>query len=446
MNKFLKLAKRQGAEYAEVKQLEAKKTNIEVSQKEIKELSSGDFKMFSVRVLVEGGWGIAYSYKNDYEKLIQNAIKNARRVDEKVSVAALDPCKDIISTKLKINPLDIPIEDKRERVLDLGKQDFKNISNLRLIYSDTLLNYTFLNSEGTDLKREDMTSGFVAWAFSKDSDNMQNFLKIDRIRGGYEVMDNSDNLVNSAVKKAQDLLKARHAKGGIFPTIVDQKLAGVLAHEAVGHACEADLVLTHSSVLVNMVGKKIGNEILNICDDGRKKVWGWTPYDAEGVKASKTQLIKNGILKGYLHNRETAAKFKTDPTGNGRVQNHSFKPIPRMTNTIIEKGDSKFEEMVQEIKKGYYLKGSAGGQVDPAGGEFLFNAQEGYFIENGEIKHMVKGVSLIGNVMETLHNIKMIAKDTEFGTGFCGKSGQTVPVSEASPHVFIMDAKVGGNE
>jgi TldD protein len=446
MDKFLRIAKKEGAEYSELRTLEATRTNIEVTQKEVKDLSSGDVKMFSARVLAKGGWGIAYSYKEDYESLIKAAIKNATRVDERIAIESLKPNVEKIKTAFKTNPADIALEDKRALALKMGRKGFDNIVNTRIIYSDSRSNYHFVNSEGSDITWDDCTVGFLAWAFAKNGDDMQNFLKIERVRGGYEVTDKAEETLNEAVKKAQALLKAKYAKGGIFPVIADQKLAGVFAHEAVGHACEADLVLSHSSILVDKVGQKIGNDIINICDDGKREMWGWTPFDSEGVKASKTCLIEKGVLTGYLHSRDTAPKFNAEPTGNGRSQGLSFKVIPRMTNTIIEAGDSSFEEIISGVKKGYYLKGCAGGQVDPAGGEFLFNAQEGYYVENGEIKHMVKGCSLIGSILETLHNINLIAKDVEFGTGYCGKSGQVVPVSEASPHILIDNARVGGAE
>ena len=150
------------------------------------------------------------------------------------------------------------------------------------------------------------------------------------------------------------------------------------------------------------------------------------------------------MLQGYLHNRETAAIFKAEPTGNGRSQDPSRRVIPRMTNTAIAEGDSSFEEMLSEVKKGYYLKGSAGGQVDTAGGDFLFNAREGYLIEDHKIKHMIKGVSLLGSILDTLHNIKLIARDTDFDTGFCGKADQSVPVACGAPHVLFEKAKIGG--
>ncbi|MBI4447644.1 TldD/PmbA family protein [Candidatus Woesearchaeota archaeon] len=443
---FLKLALANGASYAELMSTEACRNNLEVNDKEVKEISSGDLKTFSARVLYKGAWGLAYSCTENYAELVAHAIRNAKSMSQNIKIDALPVFSKKFKTAYKINPADISLEEKKESLLKLNNlsKGFKKIASLKLIYSDGSTIRKFENTEGSSLEWSDVYTAFMAWAFAKDSNSREDFLKIKRIRGGYELMKDAASATEEVMEKAEKLLKAEYAKGGHFPIIVDQKLAGVFAHEAVGHACEADLVLSDSSILHGKIGQKIGKDNITIIDDGTTKNWGWTPFDSEGVKAQKTVLVRKGILEGFLHTRESATIFKTEPTGNGRAETLANKVIPRMTNTVIEEGDSTFEEMLAEIKKGYYLKGSAGGQVDPTSGEFLFNAQEGYLIENGELKKYAKGVSLTGNILQTLHNIFLVAKDTDYGTGYCGKAGQLVPVSEASPHIMIKDAKVGG--
>ncbi len=442
MDKIFKLAKKLGAEYTELTKSLGDNTHIEINNQQIKEISSGKVKIYGVRVLANGSFGVAYSYNDDYENLIKQAIKNSKLIKGVEKIKDYPQYSKTFKTNFKKNVLDVSLEEKKKLLVDY--KPIKKIVNLRLIYADSVTKKEFLNSEGTNLTWKDMNCGYFVWAYAKENTTMENFLKINRLKGGYEVTKNINDDINEAMKKAIALLSAKQAKGGLFDTIIDQPLGGVLAHEAVGHACEADLVNNHLSVLVDKIDEKVGNDNVNIVDDGTLKSWGWIPFDSEGVKASKTVLIKNGILKSYLHSRDTAALFDQNLTGNGRQTNATYKIIPRMTNTFIDKGDSNYDEMLAEIKEGYYLKGSAGGQVDSAGGEFLFNAIEGYYIKKGEIVYPVKSVSLVGNILETLHKIKLVAKDLDYRSGTCGKSGQWVPVSSGSPHVLIEKAKIGG--
>ena len=257
-------------------------------------------------------------------------------------------------------------------------------------------------------------------------------------------MESSEEFVKESLDIATKLLSAKSAKGGSFPVIVDQKLGGVFAHEAIGHGCEADIVLAGGSVLKDKLNTKIGNDCINIIDDGSLQTNGWTPFDDDFVLGKKTFLVKNGILSGYLHNLETASLMKMEPTGNGRSQSLMHSVIPRMTTTYIGAGDSNFNEMLKGIKEGYYLKESFGGQVDTIKGEFLFNSMYGYYIKNGEVSNMIKSTAMIGNILQTLHEISLIGKDLEFSGGTCGKDNQLAPVGDGSPHFKINNVKVGG--
>ncbi|RME54436.1 TldD/PmbA family protein [Candidatus Woesearchaeota archaeon] len=445
MDKVLTLAEKKGAEYAEVLEQVSSSTIVEAVNKEIRQISAGENKLYAVRVVFEGRLGAAYSYNNDYAKLLNSAIANAKANDNIIDFSYAKPVKKKIVTKFKVNPLDVDIITKKEFVQGLDdKEGFNNIPNLRLTYNDIVQEHKFMNTESSEILWKDCATSLAIVPIAKRNNELQNYVKIVRDKGGYEVVKNAAKDVKEAMRKAEQMLDAKLAKGGKFKVIADNHLTGVFAHEAVGHACEADLVMNNVSILTGKTGEKIANEQLSISDDGNLKTWGWTPFDSEGVKATKTKLIQNGVLNSFMHSRTTAKKFNQKLTGNGRAQSVMNRVIPRMTTTYVEKGDSSFEEMLAEVKKGYYLKDSLGGQVDTGGGSFLFNAKEGYWVENGEIKHMVKGVSLVGNIMKTMFNIKLIGNDMKYGSGFCGKSGQYVPVSDGGPHMLIENATVGG--
>jgi len=227
--------------------------------------------------------------------------------------------------------------------------------------------------------------------------------------------------------------------------IADPELAGVFAHEAVGHACEGDHVITGESVLQNKIGQTIGSEHVTIYDDPTyPHGWGSFKYDMEGVLARKRLLIERGILKEFITNREVAAKLGVASNGGARAQSYAFRPIVRMSNTCIATGDHTFEEMLEDIDHGIYLKGTRGGQVDPAKGTFQFSAMEAFMIEHGKITTPLLDVSLSGLTLETLKNIDAVAKDFDIHIGYCGKEAQSVPAGDGSPHVRIRNAVVGG--
>src|SRR3989338_4636994 len=443
MESAISLALKRGAEFVEASSAKASRNIVEAVDKKIKELSSGSKELNSVRVLFNGRWGLAYSYEKDFKFLALEALKNAKSSDFSVKLNLRKPIKRRFTTAFKKNPDDYSLEEKKNEILKLSKKP-NNISNLRIVYSDSKLNNKYMNSEGSNLEWNDTSSGIMSWAFAERKQEGANFVEIERIKGGFEILNKAQSCVDNSINKALMMLNADKPKSCVTNVVIDSRLGGALAHEAIGHACEADLVMSNASLLHGKIGKRIGNELVSITDNGLLKEWGYTPFDSEGNLARRNVLVKKGILQSYMHNRETAALTNSKPTGNGRSMNLASKVIVRMTNTYFENGDSNFDELINEAKNGYYLKGSAGGQGDTASGEFLFNAMEGYEIKNGQIGKMVKSASLTGNITQTLHNLKLVAKDLSYGTGFCGKSGQTVPVGDGAPHILIANSRVGG--
>ncbi len=257
------------------------------------------------------------------------------------------------------------------------------------------------------------------------------------------------NEVSETVNKlANDLKKAKLAKPGEYDLVLDPDLAGVFFHEAVGHASEADEVLANVSVFKDKLGEKIAVDELSMYDNPTLYPEnGFYSFDDEGTKARKKAIIKRGYLKNYLQSLITSSEMNLEPTGNGRAQNSYYLPIPRMSVITVDKGDWKFEEMINEIKEGYYGVGSSGGVVEPSIGQFLFNAKIGYYIKDGEIKYPVVGVSFGGNLLEIINKINIGNKVIPtFVGGTCGKEGQAVPVAERVPHIMVRGAKVGGRD
>jgi TldD protein len=250
-----------------------------------------------------------------------------------------------------------------------------------------------------------------------------------------------------ATQQAVTLLEAREAPAGPQMVVMANGWAGVLLHEAVGHGLESDAARKGSSLYAGRIGEKVASELCTVVDDGSlPNRRGSSSIDDEGTRTSRTVLIEKGILKTFLTDRLNAGLMGLPLTGNGRRENYLHPPVPRMTNTFLEAGDSDPEEILKSVKKGFYAVEFGGGQVDTASGQFVFNVTEGYLIEDGKPTAPVKGATLIGNGPEVLKQVDMVGSDWALdpGVGRCGKAGQYVPAGVGQPHVRIRGITVGG--
>jgi len=424
-------------------------------------ISRNCVKGAGIRALCHGSWGYtSVDGDTNLSKGIDNASKlavsmNQRTPKEKIVLGGLDKMKTkkMKTIKgnmpvIKKNPEDVSIEEKVEMLLEIEKHaKTEGIKSTRVSYSESVLTTKYINSEGLEAEYDTVRCGFSISAVAAEGNNFQAGRESRFNVAGYEIFDQHDpfDLAAQASKTALDLLKAKTPKGGTLPVILDPELAGVFAHEAVGHASEADLVLQNDSVLSGKLGKQVASPLISVIDDPTIHAFGYYPFDAEGAPSKKTVLIQNGIMNSYLHSRETAGTFDGESgiSGNARSQGYAM-PVVRMSNTYIGNGDASFDEMLEEIKDGIYLIGSRGGQVNTGEGIFQFNAEKGYLIKKGEIKELVRDVSLSGQTLEILNQIQMVGNDMKLHSGHCGKAGQTVPVTDGAPHISIKKATVGG--
>jgi TldD protein len=265
---------------------------------------------------------------------------------------------------------------------------------------------------------------------------------------GFELLeDDPGQIAEQAARKALALLDAGPAPSGSMPVVVGGGFGGVLFHEMTGHGLEADHIHKGASVYVGKLGEQVAQPLLSAYDDGRLPgEWGSDAIDDEGAPTQKTQVIEDGRLTSYLYDRLTAERDGVASTGNGRRESFRHLPIPRMTNTYIAPGDATPEEMIAELDSGFYAVSFAGGQVDPATGDFVFGVSEGYLIEGGKVTRPCRGATLIGNCLEALSAIDAVGDDFFMKTGICGKGGQKVPVGTGQGHVRVRAMTVGGTE
>ena len=265
---------------------------------------------------------------------------------------------------------------------------------------------------------------------------------------GFEMLSSTimDYIVDECFNNTEILLKSTQPKGGEMSVVMGKGSSGVLLHEAVGHAFEADFIRNKKSIFSEQLGKQICSKEINIVDDGTIPFnRGALNYDDEGVLTQKTYLVKEGVVNSFLHDRISANHFGIKSTGNGRRESFRCQPIPRMRATYMQSGTCTEESLIKEVKNGIYVTNLSNGQVEIGRGDFTFYVKNGYLIENGKITTPIKDVNIIGSGPQVLKDIIGVANNSLIDNSrwTCGKA-QSVEVSCGMPSVLIKKLIVGG--
>ncbi len=444
-----------GAEYAEARAETLFKTMLTMKEGTVEAAKQGVENGVALRVLVNGAWGFA-SVGSLNPEILASAVTEACRMAKAASLRLKNPIKlataPMVEDHVRVtpgkNPAEINMEDKIKTALAINKSTLsydKRVKSCTIDYLDLTGTSTFTNSEGSYIEQDKL----YVWSRMTASAAQKGIFTFSREEigstAGYELFDKEtpELLGEKLAKRATQQLEAKAPKGGKFPVVLGPNVVGVFVHEAFGHLAEADLALS-GGVLANNLGKKIASDVVTFYDDGTViGAFGSFKYDDEGVRTKKTLLINNGVVSGLMHNLETAQKFNAEPTGNARAEDFRVEPIIRMRNTYMAPRDQSFEELVENVPFGYYLKSFRGGQAN-VDGTFQVGIQEGYEITNGEIGEPVRDASISGNTLETLLKVDAVGKDFEIGAGRCGK-GQTAFVCDGGPHIRVKEITVGGS-
>ena len=453
--KSITAAEKLGAEYAEARAETTFKTMLTLEEGRIESATQGVENGVALRVLVDGAWGFASVGSLNNEILI-SAISEACKMAKAASLRLKNPIKlakppvvdDRVGVNPGKNPADVNMEDKITTTMAINRNTMgydKRVRSCTVDYLDRTGTSTFMNSEGTCIEQDKLYvwSRVTATAMQK---GVYTFSREEiGSTSGYELFDKEtpELLGEKLARRATEQLEAKPVKGGSLPVVLGPNVVGVFVHEAFGHLAEADLALS-GGVLANNLGKKIASDLVTFYDDGTiSGAFGSFKYDDEGVRTQKTLLIDNGVVSGLMHNRETAQKFNVEPTGNARAEDFRVEPIIRMRNTFMAPKDHSFEELLEDLRFGYYFKSFRGGQAN-IDGTFQVGIQEGYEIVNGEVGKPVRNASISGNTLETLFKVDGVGKDFELGAGRCGK-GQTAFVCDGGPHIRVKEVTVGGS-
>lgn len=444
-----------GAEYAETRAQTLYKTMLTLKEGRVEAAKQGIENGVALRVLVNGAWGFASVGSLNAETLT-SAVSDACRMAKTASTRLKTPIKlaetktveDRVRVKPEKNPSEIQMEDKIKTALAINKATLgydKQVKSCTVDYLDLTGTSYFANSESTFIEQDKL----YVWSRITASAVNNGVFTFSREEigstAGYELFDREtpEKIGLAVAKRAVEQLEAKPPKGGVSPVVLGPDVVGVFVHEAFGHLAEADIALS-GGLLANNLGKKIASDVVTFYDDGTiNGAFGSFKYDDEGVPAQKTLLIKDGVVAGLMHNRETAQKFNAVPTGNARAEDFRVEPIIRMRNTFMAPRDCSFEELVEGIKSGYYFKNFRGGQAN-LDGTFQVGIQEAYEIVNGEIGEPVRNASISGNTLETLFKVDAVGKDFELSAGRCGK-GQTAFIADGGPHIRVKEVIVGGS-
>ncbi len=409
-----------------------------------------------IRTVKGEGTGYAYTEDLSPEKMRQTALTAAAIADASAEVDPVPIAEIPFTNRYPIEHLTTgtPLSEKIAWIEEAEKaaKDYDpRIEKITVTLADRLRTIQIATSEGRLLRDVRPMMWFIVSVVAEKGDNRQIGISSGGGRIGNEYFQSKKtpaDLGREASRQAVLLLNAVDAPAGPMELILAPAESGVLLHESVGHPLEADFIRKGTSAYTNRVGDKVASELVTVIDDGTvMNDRGSINFDDEGTISSRTVLIENGILKGFMHDRISAEIFGVSLTGNGRRESYKYPPMPRMTVTYLANGTSDPDEIFRSTKRGIYCKTFRGGQVDISNGDFVFVPIEAYLVEGGRITAPVKNLSLIGNGPDVLSKVIMVGNDFAFSDGrwTCGK-GQHAPVGVGLPTIKISEITVGGSE
>ena len=351
---------------------------------------------------------------------------------------------------VKVNPIDTPIARKTAILKEACFAAMEESDKIAQVQGTILgVDHEILvaNSEGLLKQDRHVRSRIVVNAVASENGENQSGGCSPGRGMGMEFFDTIDipEVGRHAARQALTNLRADYCKAGQMTVAIENGFGGVIFHEACGHSLEATQVGVGMSEMCGKLGQKIANEKITAIDDGTiPNAWGSVNIDDEGNPTQRNVLIENGILKNYMIDRLGSRRMGMPMTGNSRRQGYTYEPTSRMTNTFIDNGPDKNEDIIASIEYGLYAKEMGGGSVNPLTGAFNFSVREGYMVRNGKICEPVRGASLIGTGSRILQDIDMVGQNLATGQGVCGSSSGSVPTDVGQPLIRVTKITVGG--
>lgn len=455
LQKVIAAALEKGGDYADLFFEHTFSNYVGLRDREVNRCNSNiDFGM-GVRVISGDQTGYAYVEEITLNEMLRAARTAARIASgtRKANPVALTE-KSIKTNFYTVStPWDnLLLKDKMPYLQRLNDRIFdadKRVQKVSASLTDNTSHILFCNSEGVTFYDYRPMATLSAVCIMEENGKIENNYASRAYRKGADFLTNElvDIVAREAVENTAKLFQAVKPKGGEMPVVMGAGGSGILLHEAIGHAFEADFNRKNISIFSDQLHKKICNENISVVDDGTVPFnRGSVNIDDEGNYGQKTYIVKNGILNSYLHDRISAKHYGVTPTGNGRRESFRNVPIPRMRVTYMESGNMNEADIIASVKKGIYVNQFTNGQVQIGAGDFTFFVKSGYLIEDGKLTQPIKDINIIGNGPKALADITMVGNNLELdnGTWTCGKDGQGCPVSQGMPSALVSKLTVGG--
>ncbi len=440
------------ADYGDIRYEIKRETVITFNGKELTQIGSNSTDGFVLRALKRGGLSsMAFTREEEAETSLrtveENALLVADHITEPVKLAQAEVIRDTFLPELEENPRGISMDEKLEltRAYNSLPLGYEGIATTITGYSEVIREKYFLNTDGTEIREDLVTTRLSCSITSKDGNLIQNVRLGLGGSHGFATLRNQEPEFEKKISIALDLLKAEPAEGKMVNVVLNPSLAGVFTHEAFGHFSEADLIEDNPTLRERMkMGTKFGDDVLSIIDDPTlPNQLGFYKYDDEGVPVRATRLLDKGVLTGRLHSRRTAAAFGEPLSGHSVAEDYRFAPIIRMGNVFIEPGSDSLDNLLERLDDGLYLLDSMGGET--SGENFTFGAQYGYVVKQGRPRKMIRDINISGNLFHTLKNIRAVGKDLVLSkVGGCGKGQLNIRSCNGGPHILVHEVVVGG--
>lgn len=450
--RVLDAALSRGGDVAEVFVERRRSVGVRLDDRKVEDVSSGRDEGAGIRVI--SGDRESYAYTNLLtERALLDAAAAARAGvtgGGENRIADLRRAPVAPSHDVAVDPDDVGTGEKvaaLHKADDAARSAGGDVAQVSASYTDLHQDVLVASSDGRLASDARTRVRFAVQVVAMRDGEIATGFEAPGHSGGFELLDERPpaELAASAAAKALRMLDARPSPAGELPVVLAPGTGGVLIHEACGHGLEADTLVKNASVYARREGERFGSEIVTIVDDGSDHgAWGSYGIDDEGTPSQRTILFDEGVLVGHLSHRRAARQIGRPSTGNGRRQSYAHLPLVRMSNTYLLPGSDDPGDIVSSVDRGVYAATFAGGEVNPATGNFVFGMAEAYLIENGELTHPLKGATLIGNGPRVLGAIKGVASDFGRKEGVCGKDGQHAPVTNGMATVLLDRMTVGG--
>jgi len=454
LQKVISVALEKGGDYADLYFEHTLDNGLGLQDGEVNRASS-DIQ-YGVGIRVVSGDQTGYAY---VENVTVNEMLNAARTASRIASgsAKTPPVKVDEPTFRNYYPIvnsweDVNVQAKMPYLQKLNDRVFAldpRVTRVNASIYDTTSYILYYNSEGRLCHDCRPTALAVARCIMQDGDKIENYTLSRASRSDFSFLTDAliEEIAQELVETTAMLFKAAQPKGGEMPVVMAAGNSGILLHEAIGHAFEADFNRKNISIFSDRLNQKICDEHINVVDDGTMEGnYGSINFDDEGVESQKTYIVKDGVLSSYLHDRISARHYGVAPTGNGRRESFKHMPIPRMRVTYMENGNYSEDDIIGSVKHGVYLDKFSNGQVRIGAGDFTFFVKSGYLIEDGKLTQPIKDINIIGNGPRALADITMVGNNLKIdnGGGTCGKDGQGMPVGLGLPSVLVKQLTVGG--